>query len=87
MCDNIDNDCDGDTDDADDDTVGQTVYYYDGDGDGYGRSDYPIARCTDPGYPTIGGDCDDGDAGVHPDAADPVGDGIDQNCDGVDGHS
>ncbi|TNE90019.1 MAG: hypothetical protein EP330_09330 [Deltaproteobacteria bacterium] len=30
-------------------------------------------------------DCDDSDASVNPGADDPEGDGIDQNCDGVDG--
>jgi hypothetical protein len=30
-------------------------------------------------------DCDDHDASVHPEAADPGGDGIDQDCNGVDG--
>jgi ligand-binding sensor domain-containing protein len=32
-----------------------------------------------------GTDCDDDDWGTHPDATDDVGDGIDSNCDGVDG--
>lgn len=31
-----------------------------------------------------GGDCDDGDAALHPGATDVAGDGIDQDCDGVD---
>ena len=30
-------------------------------------------------------DCDDQDAAVHPGADDPTTDGVDQNCDGVDG--
>ncbi len=32
-----------------------------------------------------GEDCDDSDATIFPGADDTVGDGIDQNCDGVDG--
>jgi hypothetical protein len=32
-----------------------------------------------------GNDCDDGDASVHPGAADPLGDGQDTDCDQVDG--
>lgn len=32
-----------------------------------------------------GADCDDSSSSIHPGADDPPGDGIDQNCDGVDG--
>jgi Putative metal-binding motif len=32
------------------------------------------------------GDCNDGNGAVHPGAPDPLGDGADQNCDGVDGN-
>ena len=34
---------------------------------------------------TVPGDCDDGNATIHPGAPDPRGDGIDQNCDLFDG--
>lgn len=40
------------------------------------------------GHPTPAGggdDCDDSNAEVYPDADDPTGDGLDSNCDGVDG--
>lgn len=37
------------------------------------------------GYSVAGGDCDDDDASVHPDADDVIVDGVDQNCDGLDG--
>jgi hypothetical protein len=32
-------------------------------------------------------DCDDDNANIHPNALDLLGDGIDQNCDGVDGEA
>lgn len=38
------------------------------------------------GYSAAEGDCDDGDPNISPSATDVVGDGIDQNCDGVDGY-
>ncbi len=44
--------------------------YFDADGDGYTPAQ---------------GDCEDTDPAVHPGAPDPVGDGVDQNCDGPDG--
>ena len=39
------------------------------------------------GFSLGSGDCDEADPSVHPGADDPVGDGIDQNCDGVDGNA
>ena len=67
-----DTDADADTDtDADADTdTGTPPGLVDDDGDGYSEMD---------------GDCDDTDPAVSPSATDVVGDGIDQNCDGVDG--
>ena len=35
--------------------------------------------------PCGGPDCDDGNVGMNPDAEDATGDGIDENCDGLDG--
>ena len=37
------------------------------------------------GYSVVDGDCDDNDSSVGPLAEDAVGDGIDNNCDGIDG--
>jgi len=47
--------------------------YEDRDGDGYFD------------FPDLGGDCNDDDSTVSPAGLDPVGDGVDGNCDGVDG--
>ncbi|MCB9637634.1 MAG: hypothetical protein H6728_17955 [Myxococcales bacterium] len=41
--------------------------------------------CADVGYMGQQEDCDDNDKTRHPGAEDTAGDGIDQNCDGVDG--
>ncbi|MEZ4313116.1 MAG: putative metal-binding motif-containing protein [Polyangiaceae bacterium] len=52
----------------------------DKDGDGFFTSTDP--NCDIPSFEL---DCNDDDANIHPDAPDTVGDGVDQNCDGVDG--
>ena len=59
------------------------VVYVDGDGDGFG--DDAIADWCPPleaGITLQGGDCDDANAAVHPDAP-GTGEGIDNNCDGI----
>ena len=62
VCNNIDDNCDGLTDDADplvDLTTGQT-FYVDGDGDQDGDPLQPIEACARPvGHAVLGGDCDD----------------------------
>jgi hypothetical protein len=45
----------------------------------------PAGSDADGDGVTAPADCNDHDASIFPGAADPDGDGIDQNCDGVDG--
>lgn len=76
-CDTLDNDCDGTVDEG-----VTTVYYTDGDGDGYGDSLNPVQSCTQTsGIVTNSTDCDDEDAAIHPGVTE-VCDGQDNNCDG-----
>ena len=80
ICDGIDNDCDGDTDDDDASITGQTTAYIDGDSDGWG--DVQVISCSPPSNAIAqSGDCNDGDANVNPDA-DEVCNTIDDDCDG-----
>lgn len=81
VCDGHDNDCDGIVDNEG--TPGQTVFYIDVDGDGFGVDGSAESRCERPlNYADVGGDCDDASASVNPDAAESC-DGIDNNCDGI----
>ena len=86
ICDEIDNDCDGATDDEDSDLDASTSseWYPDVDGDGYGDPDgTPSASCAPAeGYGEQATDCDDLDALVNPDASEVCGDGVDNDCDG-----
>ena len=76
VCDSIDNDCDGQVDEAD--AAGGDTWYVDADADGYGVADSTATACDQPsGYVDNDDDCDDDDATstIVPDDAD---------CDGVE---
>jgi len=65
VCNGIDDDCDGHVDDSDDnlDTNGQEVWFYDGDGDGFGDLDNTVVACDAPWfYVSNSDDCDDNEA-------------------------
>ena len=81
QCDGEDNDCDGAIDDP---PVASGGWYPDVDHDGYGDEGAGSCSSVD-GYTEVGGDCDDSDAGVNPDATEVCNDGADNDCDGTPG--
>ncbi len=84
VCDGVDNDCNGLTDDNASDA---STWYLDGDSDGYGDDANAVQQCDEPvGFVASGGDCDDGDAAYHPEAEESCDDPNDYNCDGSVGY-
>ena len=83
LCDGQDNDCDGLIDEEIEDDAGE-VGYFDADGDGFGDPDREETFCDGlgEGFVPVGGDCDDEEAAVNPDAIEDCTDGIDNDCDG-----
>ncbi len=85
ICDGIDNDCDGEIDDADDslDSTTATYWYADTDADGFGDADNSTLLCEMPsGYLADNTDCDDSLNTTFP-GADEYCDGVDSDCDGT----
>lgn len=77
VCDGVDNNCDGQ---IDEDKL--KTFYQDNDGDGFGDSALSVEACEAPeGTAALGGDCDDADDSIKPDASEEC-DGIDNDCDG-----
>ncbi len=84
VCDSLDNDCDGDIDDADSslDATSASTWYADVDGDGYGDASAGTLACSQPsGTVADSSDCDDSDAAINPGASE-VCNGSDDDCDG-----
>jgi hypothetical protein len=78
-CDDLDNDCDGQWDE---DAIDAETWFPDNDGDGFGLDDQAIEACDQPSdHVADGGDCNDDDDSIHPDAEEYC-DDIDNNCDG-----
>ncbi|MCK6551185.1 SBBP repeat-containing protein [Myxococcota bacterium] len=78
VCNGSDDDCDG----AVDESVA-TIFYRDGDGDGYGSAIESLRACSLPsGYVTNNLDCDDARFSVRPGGAE-VCNGLDDNCNGL----
>ncbi len=85
VCNAVDDDCDGTTDEAS--AVDAPIWYADADVDGYGDAAVATPACLVPsGYVADGTDCDDADDAWHPHAPEAdCGDPNDYNCDGSTG--
>lgn len=80
VCDRVDQDCNGQVDDAASDGL---LYYEDADRDDYGNAQASRVACADQkpsGYVSNAEDCNDQDKDIHPGEVE-VCDGTDQDCD------
>ncbi len=81
VCNGVDDDCDGATDEPD--ATDARAWYADGDADGYGDAASSTLACDSPaGHVADDTDCDDASAAVNPAAIESC-NGIDDDCDGT----
>ena len=81
LCNDVDDDCDGD---IDEDAVDISTWYGDADTDGHGDPAAAVTGCDQPsGTADNGDDCDDADATINPGASEDPCNGVDNNCDGA----
>jgi hypothetical protein len=82
VCDDLDNNCDGNTDEG----LPLNDYYADGDTDTFGDPNNSIQDCgsAPAGYVSDNTDCDDTNPDINPAACDIKRNGIDEDCDGED---
>jgi hypothetical protein len=79
LCDELDNDCDRETDE----TLPSQLWFVDADGDGFGSEALSVESCRPPeGFVAAAGDCDDNDPARSPGHPEVCNDGIDNDCDG-----
>ena len=80
ICNGIDDNCNGQ---IDEEGCNPRLFYRDADGDGYGVDNkFKVAVTKPAGYSAIGGDCNDNNSAIHPNAPE-LPNGIDDNCNGI----
>lgn len=84
LCDGLDNDCLNGVDNG----LPFVNYFIDNDQDGYGTG-AALSLCEAPvgNYALQGGDCNDADSLIYPNAPEVLNNGIDENCDGTDNYA
>ena len=85
VCDGVDNNCNGTADEEN--ALGSTEYWLDGDGDKYGSTGAVSKKLCSPNVAahytaTVGGDCNDSATSINP-AAKEICDGVDNDCNGL----